>query len=720
MTIISKQLIQDLLSNCKSYEDWQNHIHEKWKLFLEKWPLFDLPQKLSTAESLKEFLETIDNTVLEFGLTTHLEKGGCAIDLQKNKDAQHLIVEVAKKAADGSYKVARSKSLNPEQFSTYRICILYQPLEKAYLVPVCSNQDAERLAKSSSQSTSYNSLASLNKSASKNWAATMYRYFADTLPVWTDLELESREYDLAVALKVLRARKNVVLQGAPGCGKTYGIPEIVTRLCGVLGSDTSRANVVDKYKELVVNKQVFFTTFHPSLDYEDFVEGYKPIEHSDGDGSNNAPANQGEFELRNGIFLTACAAARDQNDSTTTTSKDSKNRARHLETDGETRAWIYSVDEQTQKESFNRKNANEPSAIGTIRQLFNVLDFDLTLENKSAVEEWVNKKNQLIDDDDSDNTTLSKFFHNPRKGHLVVSFCGSNRINAIGQVLDDHVEVAIINERTSQYLLTRKVRWFFLNETTTSIESNTKSNEGISTEYYYTGQIRRKNFCSLDQKISVSQLKSILSDRKLIAQSVTKPVVVVIDEINRGNIAKILGELITLIETDKRGDISITLPYSRKPFTVPSNLYIIGTMNTADRSIGGIDYALRRRFSFVRVRPHCISIEANESHEKNETNFGFAKNLFEKVSELFVEKIPTAPSAPIKRNEKYLSEAYYPEDVWPGHSYFITSDRCDIKYRWYYEIRPLLEEYIRDGVLKSEAIEELQRIEDGLSTNENS
>lgn len=717
MTDISKQLIQDLLNNCKNSEDWQNHINEKWKLFLKKWPLADLPQKLATSEALKEFLADVDKTVLEFGLTTHLERGGCAIDLQNNNDAQRTIVEIAKKSADRSFKVRRTQILIPEQFSIYRIAILYQSIEKPYLVPVCSNQDSNRLGKSISKSPS-NSLFNLNKIV-KNWSATIYKYFVDTLPVWTDLELESREYDLAVALKVLRARKNVVLQGAPGCGKTYGIPEIVTRLCGVLGSDTSRSNVVEKYKELV-NKQVFFTTFHPSLDYEDFVEGYKPKEHSDADGSNNTPANQGEFELRNGIFLTACAAARDQNGSTLATSKDSKSPSEHLVTDGETSAWIYSVDEQTQKNSFNRKNISDSSTTGTIQQLFNISDFNLPLETKSDVEQWVNKKNQLNEDDDSDNTTLSKFFHNPRKGHLVVSFCGANRINAIGQVLDDHVEIISIDENSGQYLLTRKVRWYFVNEISNTTENNKNVAEGISTEYYYTGQIRRKNFCNLDQKISVSQLRSILSDRKLIAQSETKPVIVVIDEINRGNIAKIFGELITLIESDKRGDISITLPYSRKPFTVPSNLYIIGTMNTADRSIGGIDYALRRRFSFVRVRPHCISFGENKSQDKNETDFRFAKDLFIDVSELFVEKIPADPSTPIKPNEKFLSEAYYPEDVWPGHSYFITSEKCDIKYRWYYEIRPLLEEYIRDGVLKPAAIEELQKIEEKLFSNENS
>ncbi len=137
----------------------------------------------------------------------------------------------------------------------------------------------------------------------------------------------------------------------------------------------------------------------------------------------------------------------------------------------------------------------------------------------------------------------------------------------------------------------------------------------------------------------------------------------VIDEINRGNISKIFGELITLIEEDKRDKLEITLPYSKKPFKVPSNLYIIGTMNSTDKSIALIDIALRRRFTFLKM-------EAKEDLISNQK----AKEIFIKLNELIKEHLG--------------------DDYKLGHSYFmnIKNDE-DLKFVLDYKIIPLLEEY---------------------------
>jgi 5-methylcytosine-specific restriction protein B len=148
--------------------------------------------------------------------------------------------------------------------------------------------------------------------------------------------------------------------------------------------------------------------------------------------------------------------------------------------------------------------------------------------------------------------------------------------------------------------------------------------------------------------------------------------VLIIDEINRGNVSAIFGELITLLEDDKRigqkEAIKITLPYSKDEFGVPSNLYIIGTMNTADRSVEALDTALRRRFSFTEVAPNSELLQGKEVEEIE------LKKLLETINdriELLIDK-----------------------DHKIGHSYFLNIKTLeDLKQTFKNKVIPLLEEY---------------------------
>ena len=184
-----------------------------------------------------------------------------------------------------------------------------------------------------------------------------------------------------------------------------------------------------------------------------------------------------------------------------------------------------------------------------------------------------------------------------------------------------------------------------------------------------------------------------------LAQTQDKPYVLIIDEINRGNISKIFGELITLLEADKRSGggehhISLKLPYSKEDFSVPSNLYIIGTMNTTDRSTGTIDYAVRRRFAFVTLESRADVIE----------NWCNAQSVPSDVKKAALALF--AQINGIGRNDsssfiaKHKASDFELEDLKVGHSYFMAKDMAGLKLKMRYEVVPLIKEYIKDGILR--------------------
>ena len=158
-----------------------------------------------------------------------------------------------------------------------------------------------------------------------------------------------------------------------------------------------------------------------------------------------------------------------------------------------------------------------------------------------------------------------------------------------------------------------------------------------------------------------------------------KAYVLVVDEINRTNLSAVLGELIYALEYRGEAVQSMYAIEGENNLILPPNLYIIGTMNTADRSVGHIDYAIRRRFAFVNILPKDLT---------NELGDQFESALFAKVTNLF---------------NTNLSSEFKKEEVQLGHSYFITKN-TPINIRWEYEIKPILFEYVKDGILVGEGI----------------
>jgi 5-methylcytosine-specific restriction protein B len=172
-------------------------------------------------------------------------------------------------------------------------------------------------------------------------------------------------------------------------------------------------------------------------------------------------------------------------------------------------------------------------------------------------------------------------------------------------------------------------------------------------------------------------------------QNENKPYVFIIDEINRGNLSKIFGEMLMLIESDKRGsEFSVSLTYGNgnsERFYIPNSVYLIGTMNTADRSLAMVDYALRRRFGFIDLVPQFKNLKFTEYLE----TFGVGDALISRI----VERM-TSLNETIADDTKNLGPGYR-----IGHSYFCPTDSTQsYDEEWYgnvvkSEIKPLLNEY---------------------------
>ncbi|MDE7175332.1 MAG: AAA family ATPase [Helicobacter sp.] len=212
-------------------------------------------------------------------------------------------------------------------------------------------------------------------------------------------------------------------------------------------------------------------------------------------------------------------------------------------------------------------------------------------------------------------------------------------------------------------------------------------------------------------------------DSKSVEKVPLKPYILIIDEINRGNISKILGELITLIEPSKRiwndEELRVTLPYSQETFGVPSNLYIIGTMNTADRSIALLDTALRRRFEFSEMMPDCEVLKSIWLVKDTEDKRDKENNLQD--TNLHIDEYQVLESKILFNILKTLNhriEFLLDREHTIGHAFFFEGAKFfknnenvwyelslnDLKTIFAKKIIPLLQEYFYEDYAKIDAV----------------
>lgn len=348
-------------------------------------------------------------------------------------------------------------------------------------------------------------------------------------------------------VKNIQMHKNTILFGPPGTGKTYN--SIFYALSIIENKDVSDIKkeqlekIKDRFDNYIKAGRIAFTSFHQSMSYEDFIEGIKPA----------APKNEKDhiqYRTEDGIFKMLCTEA-----------------------------------------AFNIANSQNTATKASLKQFENAYDhfFSETEEKLLAGKEVIlstRNEGQILVDSVTDQGNISIKHPGGDRTYTV----SKNRLSKLDLAFPDLDEVINVNDSFRAEIggHNSSAYWAVLN--------------AIRKTKLPTGNISEDSYDYEAKKELIA-----LMDTKAFSLGNQPPYVIIIDEINRGNIAQIFGELITLLEEDKRlgqdAALTVTLPYSKERFGVPPNVFVIGTMNTADRSVEALDTALRRRFAFIPHMP---------------------------------------------------------------------------------------------------------------------
>ena len=400
---------------------------------------------------------------------------------------------------------------------------------------------------------------------------------------------------------------NLILYGPPGTGKTYQTAWEAVRLClgadvaeGLLG-ETNRDRLMAEYRRLMTEGRIEFVTFHQSMSYEEFVEGLRPNTTS---GTAGDPDNAGAgFRLahHDGVFKRLSERVRQAGFNPVRSDRGSK-------LDLTRRVFKMSLGDTSKADG--ELIFNECIRDGKMLMGFN-LGVDWSDEIYSDIDEILARTRQVDGREDTSRDSGFVSFHNTLRnvienGDIILVSRGLRKLRAIGVVTGRY---SFDTARSDNYRHGRPVDWLWV---------STTPETDIDVDSFYPNEFSRQTLYMLQKPIDWSVVLTATGLADAAESARTEPRschVLIIDEINRANISKVFGELITLLEPDKRlgrrDEIQLTLPYSKKRFGVPPNLHIIGTMNTADRSIALLDTALRRRFTFKELMPNPAVLSPN-------------------------------------------------------------------------------------------------------------
>jgi len=467
---------------------------------------------------------------------------------------------------------------------------------------------------------------------------------------------------------------NSIFFGPPGTGKTYRCMHKAVALIENADARTieqyTGEEIQERFQKYQREGRIALLTFHPSFTYEDFVEGLKPFKNEKDDLY---------YDIEDGIFKQICLNA------------------------------AYALYQQQQKRLLNQKKEGYKRNFGAIyHEFLDYLKRMMMEESQEIVFETKSEKPLYLLDINKNDTLIFRFGKGSRtyrasKEGMSRMYRNFASVQDIGHINED-IRRVTGKSNTSLY-------WAVFNRL--KIFESTRN-----TTYNYLLNSRRLMGRPVNDELYQNMKREIsrFDYHKLSAEDYEKAgnYVLIIDEINRGNVPAIMGELITLLESDKRAGnthaLSTILPYSRETFSVPTNLYILGSMNTADRSITHLDTALRRRFSFQEIRPDESllkpEIEASVS-EKTGVTVAEERSAYENSKNAF-GKLDIDLAAMLRMINARL-EKLVDRDHTIGHAYLLpvlvsAEPLQKLRQVFYSQLIPLLQEYFFDDLAKTRMV----------------
>lgn len=487
---------------------------------------------------------------------------------------------------------------------------------------------------------------------------------ADSIATTIIIKLQNME--LQNKIKLLEYKKQIILQGPPGTGKTRMAKEIARRLC--LRLDISE----DQIRQLIYSGLII----RSAKDYVDYKivgldDSVIKIQNESRVVSNSAYSDIIQ-SYENKTWLTGSIL----NGSQSFAAAIAKYIYEHLEV------------ENSKLIQFHPAYSYEDFVRGITAKL-NGTQVEYKSENK-VLADFALKALTNFNDSKKNKQTLSK-----EKWLL-------NELQLFGESIQENID------REGKYAINETVSIFAVEEdafrycgNTWTVDNKQRMKFGdIALSYLNNAQNRQdikiipgisgraREHSSYDFKL-LEKFRTFLNTRPAFGeqniQVSLQNFVLIIDEINRANLPAVLGELIYALEYRGEAIDSMYDLDGDKKITLPPNLYVIGTMNTADRSVGHIDYAIRRRFGFVDIdpSPDVIKIVVPEENGLRDK----ALKLFADVALFFT-------------TDKMASD-FKAKDIQLGHSYFLAKTENELSLKLEFEIKPLLKEYIKDGILIS-------------------